>query len=75
MKPSMNKNGNAEYQWVKIAVARKMESYYYDSPGYKLIKKATNGSVYAFKRPIDSDKPMPPHLELCNVYEVQRLEV
>jgi len=47
--------------------------YHLDSPGYRLMKKGSGGAVFAFRR-VKSTGPREHHLEVCTIYEVQKLE-
>lgn len=74
MKSLINQDGTAAYQWVKQAVNKRDDSYYAGSPGYHMIKKSSTGAIYAFRRPIDLENPLPHHLEVCTLYEIQKLD-
>ena len=62
------------YEWVKMAVPNKKPEFYNASPGYKLIGKNDVSNLYAFKRPVSDDEPLPYHLEKCTEFESNKLE-
>ena len=70
----MNKDGSVQFQWVKMLVTGKSQNIYADSPGYRPVSKTSSGTVFGFKRAIDQNEPLPNHLELCNEYEIKKLE-
>lgn len=64
----------ALYEWVKMLVNdSKRQTFYNESPGYKTLAKSTGGTLFAFKRIVGLE-PLPHHLELCNEFEVSKLE-
>lgn len=64
----------ALYEWVKMLVNdSKKQAFYNESPGYKSLAKTSGGTLFAFKR-IVGFEPLPHHLELCNEFEVSKLE-
>lgn len=74
MNVKMTTDGAVEYEWVKTAISYKSSAFYTNSPGYKLLGKNDTNSIFAFKRPIYIDEPVPHHLEKCTGFEVNKLE-
>ncbi len=63
----------AYYEWVKMGVPAKKQSYYDGIPAYIPIAQNASMRIYAFRRVIDNE-PLPYHLEKCTDYEVEKLE-
>jgi len=75
MKAIINKDGSIQVQWVKmLATTKKDIELYSASPGYYALSKINNGTLFAFRRPLDADSPLPNHIEVCNEYEIKKLE-
>lgn len=74
MNVKMTTDGAVEYEWVKMGVSDKGSSFYLNSPGYHLLSKDSSNKIFAFKRPIYLDEPLPHHLERCTELESNKLE-
>lgn len=75
MKAILNSDGSVQVQWVKMLVTnKKQQEFYTASTGYKPLSQIHNGTLFAFRRAIDSDNPLPNHLELCTEFEIKKLE-
>ncbi len=74
MNVKTNPDGSVQYEWVKMAVSSKNANYYNDSPGYQLLGKSDANNLYAFRRAIFTDEPIPHHLDRCTEYEITKLE-
>lgn len=73
MNISILSNGSAEYKWVKKLVSKKEASIITQNPSYHAIKQNEYGAVVAFKRLVETDNPLPEHLQLCDDYETEKL--
>ncbi len=73
MKILTNDSGDVMFAWVKKRVEKK-DSDYYSHSGYKQLYQSEVGKIFGFRRILDSDEPIPEHLELCNEEEIVRLE-
>ncbi len=74
MNISILSNGAAEYKWVKKLANKKESLILTQNPRYHAIKQNEYGVVVAFKRLVETDNPLPEHLELCDDYEIEKLE-
>lgn len=70
---NFSKPKEEQFEWVKKTVTGKALNYHLESPGYRLIKKSSNGAVVAFRRAL-STGAREHHLEPCTPYELQKLE-
>lgn len=73
VQPITNKDNSVQFHWVKMLVNGKKQQWYADSPGYRPISKTGSGTVFGFRRVLDQNEPLPHHLELCNEYEIKKL--
>ena len=71
---SIMNNGSVEYKWVKKIIPRKDFSHYDATPAYHTLNQSDNGKVVAFKYLIETDNPLPNHLDYCNEFEIRKLE-
>lgn len=75
MKAVINSEGAALYVWVKKSVPAKKTGFFNDSPGYQMLYTNDKGdAVFAFKRLLDQEEPIPHHLEKCTESEITKLE-
>jgi len=76
MKYTTNSEGDVLWDWVKIMAGGKgntSAAWYKDSPGYYEIAKNGDNTIFAFKRPIDPENPLPHSLQKCNDFEINKL--
>lgn len=71
---SILKNGSTEYVWVKKVVNKRQLDQYLANPAYKMLNQSEFGAVVAFKRLVETNEPIPNHLEMCNIYETDKLK-
>jgi len=76
MNNALAESGDVKWEWVKLMVGgrgTKNAMWFNGSPGYHEIARNGDNVIFAFKRPLDDDNPLPHSLEKCTEFEVSKL--